>query len=436
MGHRERLSALLDIGVVDEIVRPLMSGKEAEVFLVISQGERRVAKLYKESTSRSFKHRAEYTEGRRTKNTRQQRAMSRRSKYGREQEEMAWRSAEVDAIYRLQAAGVRVPEPYDFVDGILIMELIAGIDGEPAPRLVDVSLSRDEAEATHKQLIREITRMLCAGLVHGDLSDFNVLMTPTGPVVIDFPQAVDAATNNNARRMLLRDVRNVTGFLARFSPRLRKTRYGEEMWALYEQGKLQPDTELTGRYEKPKRGVDLMGILDEIYAAEVEERRRREALGLEPLPEQRPSPRDGGGDRQGGRGRRGRGRGRGGSGVERAQDGGRPGGERSSRPPRRRRDGDRPRSGEGPGAPQAGRPDSSGKQDSDKRPSHRRNRGGEEGRPSGGPPRRREVVLSPSGNRPSGGDGGQKRRRRRRRRGRRGGPSNSGSGGGSGSSGS
>ncbi|MEC7948289.1 MAG: PA4780 family RIO1-like protein kinase, partial [Myxococcota bacterium] len=320
MGHRERLTALLDIGVIDEVVRPLMSGKEADVFLVVAGGEPRVAKLYKEATTRSFKHRAEYTEGRRTKNTRQQRAMSRRSRYGREQEEAAWRSAEVDAIYRLKAAGVRVPEPYDFVDGILIMELIADEDGQPAPRLVDVTLNRQEAEATHLQLVREITRMLCAGLVHGDLSDFNVLMTPSGPVVIDFPQAVDAATNNNARRMLLRDVRNVTSFLARFSPRLKKTRYGEEMWGLYEQGKLQPDTELTGKWEKKKRGVDLMGILDEIYAAEVEERRRRDALGLEPLPDKRPPPEQ---SRSRGRGRGGKRPPGNGGGADRARDRGR-----------------------------------------------------------------------------------------------------------------
>jgi len=446
MGHRERLTALLDIGVVDEIVRPLMSGKEAEVFLVVSQGERRVAKLYKESTSRSFKHRAEYTEGRRTKNTRQQRAMSRRSKYGREQEEAAWRSAEVDAIYRLRAAGVRVPEPYDFVDGILIMELIAGIDGEPAPRLVDVSLGRDEAEATHLQLIREITRMLCAGLVHGDLSDFNVLMTPAGPVIIDFPQAVDAATNNNARKMLLRDVRNVTSFLARFSPRLHKTKYGEEMWALYEQGKLAPDTELTGRFEKPKRGVDLMGILDEIYAAEVEERRRREALGLEPLPDKRPPPRKGGGRGDGGaRGRPGRGRGGGSrgeaTGAGDARDDGHRGGrrsdgERGDRPPRRRREGDERRAHEdGTQREQRRERRADGerppRRESGGRPS--RSRSGEAGgtTATGGPPRRREVVLSVPGAGGAGsGDGAQ--RRRRRRRGRRGPRGSSGGSDGSG----
>jgi RIO kinase 1 len=420
MGHRERLSALLDIGVVDEIVRPLMSGKEAEVFLVVSQGERRVAKLYKEATSRSFKHRAEYTEGRRTKNTRQQRAMSRRSKYGREQEEMAWKSAEVDAIYRLRAAGVRVPEPYDFVDGILIMELIAGIDGEPAPRLVDVTLTRDQAEQTHKQLIREITRMLCAGLVHGDLSDFNVLMTPTGPVVIDFPQAVDAAMNNNARRMLLRDVRNVTGFLARFSPRLRKTQYGEEMWALYEQGKLQPDTELTGRFEKSKKGVDLMGILDEIYAAEVEERRRRDALGLEQLPDKRPPPpRKGRGPLRDNDPRLRKGKGN--------ETGGAPGSDAGGKQ-RRRRGGGRP--DDGPPAPgQSRRGPRSDRADA--RPPRKRRRhpesagaeqegGARPPRPSGGPPRRREVVLNPQGGGGGGGSGAPKKRRRRRRRGRRG----------------
>ena len=476
MGHRERMASLLDMGVIDEIVRPLMSGKEADVFLVVIQGERRVAKLYKEATSRSFKHRAEYTEGRRTKNSRQQRAMSRRSKYGKEQEEAAWRSAEVDAIYRLRAAGVRVPEPFDFVDGILIMELIQDENGEPAPRLVDVTLTRAEAEATHKQLVREITRMLCAGLVHGDLSDFNVLMTPSGPVVIDFPQAVDAATNNNARKMLLRDVKNVTGFLARFSPRLNDTRFGEEMWGLYEAGKLEPDTELTGKWEKSKKNVDLMGILDEIYAAEVEERRRRDALGLEPLPDKRPPPQsakgrprtrderarddrgrddrardtrgrdDRGRDDRGGeargrddRGRDARGRddrGRDDRGPRPGRPGRRGGGSGSDARPDLR----------GPRPDHGARPDLRGpRPDRGDRPDlreHRPDRGAPEGRPprerrrhpdaggddlpySGGPPRRREVVLNPQRGGADGGSagagGGAAKRRRRRRRGRRGG---------------
>ena len=247
MRAQERLEVLMEQGAIQEIIRPLMSGKEAEVYLVLSDDEIRVAKIYKTANNRSFKHRAEYTEGRKVRNSRSQRAMGSRSRFGKEQEEAAWRNAEVDVIYRLAAAGVRVPEPYVFIDGVLVMELIQDFDGEPAPRLCDVELAPDEAMAVFKTLLKDVVRMLCAGVVHGDLSDFNVLMSPEGPVIIDFPQAVDPAHNRNAQKLLIRDVKNLTSFLSRWAPSLKKTRYAEEMWALYEKNDLDPETEQIGR---------------------------------------------------------------------------------------------------------------------------------------------------------------------------------------------
>lgn len=279
----EALEPLVDLGVIDEVLRPLMAGKEAQVFLVRAGEELRVAKVYKDVKHRSFKHRSTYAEGRRVGNSRRQRAMEKRSKYGRAEEEAAWRSAEVDAIYQLSAAGVRVPRPFDFVEGVLVMELIAGKDGEPAPRLVDVEFTKKEAKKIFFVLIAEVVKMLCAGLVHGDLSDFNVLITEDGPVIIDFPQAIDAAANNNAKRILIRDVKNLQQFLGRFDPSLRSAQYGPEMWDLYERGMLTPDTRLTGRFSRGGT-TDIGSILEEIAAAEHEERRRREALGLDPLP--------------------------------------------------------------------------------------------------------------------------------------------------------
>jgi len=278
----EALQPLVDQGVVDEVIRPLMSGKEAQVYLVAAQGERRIAKVYKQATQRSFKHRADYTEGRRVRNTRQQRAMNRRSRYGRAQAEAEWRTAEVDAIYKLDAAGVRVPRPFDFVEGVLVMELIADARGEPAPRLVDVPLMRPEAEALFEQLVREVVKMLCAGVVHGDLSDFNVLMGVDGPVIIDFPQVVDPAFNRNARKLLLRDVSNLAQFLGRRAPRVRQLKYGPEMWDLYEKGSLRPDTALTGRWSPRRKKADTQSLLDELAELERESLRRREELGLGP----------------------------------------------------------------------------------------------------------------------------------------------------------
>ncbi len=278
----ERLEPLVDQGVIDEVIRPLMSGKEAAVYLVMSEGEQRVAKVYKEAAHRSFKQRTEYVEGRKTRNSRDQRAIQKKSGFGQERIEAAWRSAEVDYIYRLREAGVRVPEPHAYVDGVLVMELVKDEHGEPAPRLVDFTFTPEQARETFDVLLREVVKMLCAGVVHGDLSDFNVLIGPNGPVIIDLPQAVDPAHNNNARKLLIRDVKNLTSFLARYDDSLKGTRFGDEMWALYEKNELTPQTKLTGRFKGSERKADTSSLLMEIEAAEREARKRREALGLPP----------------------------------------------------------------------------------------------------------------------------------------------------------
>ena len=274
----ESLVSLIDHGVVEDVIRPLMSGKEAQVYLVVSGGEPRVAKIYKEAQNRTFKNRAEYTEGRKTRNSRDQRAMAKRSRHGRAQDEAAWRSTEVDMIYRLRSAGVRVPEPHHFIDGVLIMELVQGADGNPAPRLGEMTLPAAEAKTVFDQLLREVVRMLCAGVVHGDLSDFNVLMAADGPVVIDFPQAVDASSNLNARKLLVRDVDNLYRFLERFVPARGQQQYAQEMWHLYEGGELTPTTELTGKYAASTKYVDTDAVVSLIEDAHFDERRRREAV--------------------------------------------------------------------------------------------------------------------------------------------------------------
>jgi len=257
-----------------------MSGKEAQVYVVVSAGKQCVAKVYKEAQNRTFKHRAEYTEGRKVRNTRDQRAMEKRSKHGRAQDEVSWRSTEVDVIHRLHAAGVRVPVPHHFVEGVLVMELITGLDGHPAPRLAELKFAPEEAVTLHARLIREVTKMLCAGVVHGDLSDFNVLISADGPVIIDFPQSVDTAQNTNARKLLLRDVGNMHAFLARFMPGARRTSYGEEMWDLFQQNLLTPDTKLSGRFLAAQRAANTREVLDLVREADYDERKRREALGL------------------------------------------------------------------------------------------------------------------------------------------------------------
>ncbi len=266
------LASLIEMGLIDRVLRPLMSGKEAQLFLIISGGEQRVAKVYKEASQRSFKSRADYTEGRKVRNSRDRRAMHKRSRYGREQDEAAWRSAEVDVIYRLRDAGVTVPTPYSFSEGVLIMELICDEEGLPAPRLGDLSLGPDEARRVYTHVLQDVVRMLCAGIVHGDLSDLNILMGANGPVIIDFPQAVDPAHNSNARRLLLRDVDNLHSFLSGVvrHPRLP---YGPEIWDLYERNELQPQTQLRGQYRDNRRQANTKDVLAHINESEREHAR-------------------------------------------------------------------------------------------------------------------------------------------------------------------
>ena len=275
----DELSALADDGIIDEVIRPLMSGKEAQIYLVVSQGRECVAKVYKEAQNRSFKHRADYTEGRKVRNSRDQRAMAKRSKYGRAQDEASWRSTEVDTIYRLQSAGVRVPTPYHFLDGVLVMELVTDGEGSPAPRLGDVAFEPHEATAIYQSVLQEVVRMLCAGVVHGDLSEFNVLLGSRGPVVIDFPQAIDPSKNQNARTLLLRDVENLHRFHSRFVPRAPKLPYAQEMWALFEQNRLTPETRLSGRFATAQTRVDTAAVTALIGDANRDEARRRADRG-------------------------------------------------------------------------------------------------------------------------------------------------------------
>lgn len=286
----KRIEPLIEDGLVDEVVRPLMSGKEASVYVVRCGNELRCAKVYKEANKRSFRQAAEYQEGRKVRNSRQARAMAKGSKYGRREQEEAWQNAEVAALFRLANAGVRVPKPYDFLDGVLLMEMIADEDGDAAPRLNDVVMEPELAREYHAFVIRQIVKMLCAGLVHGDLSEFNVLVDSNGPVIIDLPQAVDAAGNNHAFRMLERDVGNMAAYFGRFAPELQFTHYAKEMWALYEDGKLQPDTPLTGHFDDPEDEADVDSVLREIAAALREQEIRQAGRAAQDAPPSRDEP--------------------------------------------------------------------------------------------------------------------------------------------------
>ncbi|MDO9047453.1 MAG: PA4780 family RIO1-like protein kinase [Methylobacter sp.] len=269
------IEPLVRDGLVDEVIRPLKSGKEAAVYVVLSEGEIRCAKVYKDVNQRGFHKQAQYQEGRKVRNSRQARAMEKNSRFGRQQQEEVWQNAEVDALYRLAAAGVRVPQPYNFVEGVLLMELVTDAHGSAAPRLNDLELSREQALEYHGLLIKEVVRMLCVGLVHGDLSEYNILVDANGPVIIDLPQAVDAAANNNAARMLERDVDNLADYFGRFAPELLTTEYGKEIWKLYETGDLTPQVELTGRFKASNKVADVRSIMREINDARDEAIRRR-----------------------------------------------------------------------------------------------------------------------------------------------------------------
>ena len=273
-----RLQPLYEDGLIDEVLYQLMSGKEATVYVVRSGDQTRCAKVYKEAAKRGFKQAAKYQEGRREKNSRRARAMEKGSKFGRKQMEESWQNAEVDALYRVARAGVRVPQPYGCFDGVLLMELVMDEQGEVAPRLGEVDMSAQQAREDHALMMHYIQLMLCAGLVHGDLSEFNVLVDEYGPVIIDLPQAVDAAANNNAREMFDRDVNKITSYYALFAPELKNTRYAKEIWSLFEDGELQPDTPLTGLYEEDLQAADVDAVLLEIKAALAEESARLERL--------------------------------------------------------------------------------------------------------------------------------------------------------------
>ena len=264
------LQALIDDGVIDAVLRPLKSGKEAAVYVVSRGEEVRCAKVYKDMATRSFKQRTQYQEGRKVRGSREARAVGKASKYGRKQQETAWKNTEVDALYQLRAAGVRVPEPHGYFHGVLVMELVTDADGFSAPRLCEVELTADQARDFHRVLMRQVVLMLCCGLIHGDLSAFNVLVGPNGPVVIDFPQVVSAAGNNAARTMLLRDVNNLTASLGRWAPELLDTWYGEEIWELFAAGALRPDSELTGTFTHDETSVDLDSVREAINNAREE----------------------------------------------------------------------------------------------------------------------------------------------------------------------
>lgn len=254
------LQSLLEDGVIDEVVRPLKSGKEASVYVVRSGSEARCAKVYKDMAQRSFQKRVQYQEGRKVRGSRQARAIGKSTSYGRKQQEADWKNTEVEALYRLRAAGVRVPKPYGYFNGVLVMELITDAEGRCAPGLGAMELTPEQARKYHGFLVRQVVLMLCNGLIHGDLSAYNVLVAPEGPVIIDLPQVVSAAGNNAARAMLVRDVDNITATLGRFAPELLATHYGEEMWALFERGDLRPDSPLTGLFIDDETPADLESV--------------------------------------------------------------------------------------------------------------------------------------------------------------------------------
>ena len=271
----KRIQPLVEDGLVDEVISALMSGKEAIVYIVRSGTEILCAKVYKEANKRSFKQAVQYREGRKGRNSRRNRAMEKGSKFGRQQQEKAWQNTEIEALYSLCEAGVRVPKPYGCFDGVLLMELITDDEGQVAPRLNDVSMSSEQALEDHAVVMQYVMRMLCVGLIHGDLSEFNILVDDYGPVIIDLPQVVDASANNQAKWMLERDVNNISTYYAQFAPELLNRQYAKEIWALYEAGKLYPEAELTGYFKESTQTTDVDTVLEEIKAAFAEEQERQ-----------------------------------------------------------------------------------------------------------------------------------------------------------------
>ena len=274
----KRIQPLVEEGLIDYVERQLMSGKEATVYVVRCGQEIRCAKVYKEASQRSFRQAASYQEGRKVKNSRQARAMEKGTRYGRKMQEEVWQNAEVDALYRLAAAGVRVPKPYICFEGVLLMELLTDVNGNAAPRLNDVPLNEAMALDYHAQLLKQVVLMLCAGVVHGDLSEYNILVDASGPVIIDLPQAIDAAGNTEAGAMLERDVNNLRNFFSVFAPTLASTQYGKEIWKMYGDGLLTPDSALTGQVEIDTRPADVAAVMHEIALAEQEEHEKQVRL--------------------------------------------------------------------------------------------------------------------------------------------------------------